>query len=188
MSTTIGKNRQGSGRNVAKLCISRHKLPSDGKGSETPRPSAPRLASAMMKTGTEIQNCASNVPRKLGSRCRRTSLKPEKPAARAVHTNSDCISDLVPAQITREEAAHPSSPRSRKVTAAEASGEAFKGKAARTVMSRKSQGTERTRSARNMQQRSVHPPKQPAMPPSKAASMVVSNAANGAKVSETRMP
>src|SRR5215471_718765 len=188
MSTRIGKNRQGSGRNVTKLCISRSKLPNDGKGSETPSPSAPRLASAMIKTGTEIQNCASSVPRKLGSRCNHMSLKPEKPAARAVQTNSDCINAFVPAQITREDAAHPSSPRRRKVTAADACGETFKGKAARTVISRKSQGTERTRSARNMQTLSVHPPKQPAIPPSNAARKVVNSAASGARVRATRMP
>src|SRR5215471_16575282 len=170
MSTRIGKNRQGSGRNVTKLCISRSKLPRDDKD----RDRNPKLR--------------EQRPRKLGSKCNHMSLKPEKPAARAVQTNSDCINAFVPAQITREDAAHPSSPRRRKVTAADACGETFKGKAARTVISRKSQGTERTRSARNMQTLSVHPPKQPAIPPSNAARKVVNSAASGARVRATRMP
>ena len=51
-NTTSGMNLQGSGRNVTTFCSSRNKLPSEGRGSETPRPRAPRLASVMMNTGT----------------------------------------------------------------------------------------------------------------------------------------
>src|SRR5262249_1466635 len=56
ISTASGSKRQGSGRNVTASCSSRSRLPSDGSGSDTPRPSAPRLASAIIKTGIEIQN------------------------------------------------------------------------------------------------------------------------------------
>src|SRR5262249_30647685 len=88
ISTTIGTKRQGSGRNVMASCISRSRLPSDGSGSVTPNPRAPRLASAITNTGIEIQNCARRVPRRLGSRCKRISFSPEKPAARAFQTKS----------------------------------------------------------------------------------------------------
>src|SRR6185312_11104564 len=111
-------------------------------GSDTPSPSAPKLASAMMKTGIEIQNCASNAPRRLGSRCSRISLNPEKPEALAIHINSDFIRFLAPAQITRAEAAHPNRPNKANVTVTEASGETFNGSTARTVIRRKSHGTD----------------------------------------------
>src|SRR6478609_7948468 len=136
----------------------------------------------MMKTGIEIQNCARSAPRRLGKRCSRTSFNPEKPEARAIHTNSDFIRFLAPAQITRAEAAHPRSPSRAKVTVTDASGETFNGKTARTVIRRNSQGTERNKSISNLQQRSVHPPKYPAMPPTIPASTVVNRAANGARV------
>src|ERR1700730_15213884 len=123
----------------------------------------------MIKTGIEIQNCASNAPRRLGRRWSRTSLNPEKPEARAIQTNSDFIRSLAPAQITRAEAAHPSKPRRAKVTVTDASGETFRGKTARTVMRRNNHGTDRKRSISNLQQRSVHPPKYPAMPPTSPA-------------------
>src|SRR5689334_11918284 len=142
----------------------------------------------MMNTGIEIQNCASSAPRRLGSRWSRTSFSPEKPEARAIQTNSDFIRSLAPEQITRAEAAQPNKPSKAKVTVTDASGETFSGKTARTVISRNSQGTERNRSISNLQQRSVHPPKYPAMPPINPASTVVNSAANGARVNETRIP
>src|SRR5262249_39714349 len=121
-------------------------------------------------------------------RCKRINLKPENPAALAIHTNSEFIRSLAPAQMTRAEADHPSSPRSTKVTVTEACGEIFNGSAARTVIRRKSQGTERKKSISSLQQRSVQPPKYPATPPTSAASAVESSAASGASVRETRIP
>ena len=108
--------------------------------------------------------------------------------ARASHTNSDFSKSLVPAQMIRAEAAHPSKPNSIKVTPTEASGEIFSGSMARTVMSRKSHGTERNRSITISRQRSTQPPKYPAIPPTKAASNVVMAAASGARTSEMRVP
>src|SRR5579864_545990 len=159
MRTIRGTNCQGSGRNVTTCCNSRKRLPRDGSGSDTPNPNTPKLASAMMNTGIEIQNCASKVPRRLGSRCSRTNLKPEKPVARASQTNSDFIMSLVPAQITRAEAAQPSNPKSVNVSTTEASGEMFKGRTARTVIRRKSHGIHRNKSTSSMRQRSIQPPK-----------------------------
>src|ERR1041385_9338792 len=109
----------------------------------------------MMKTGMEIQNCASNAPRRLGNRCRRINLNPEKPEALAIHTNSDFIRSLAPAQITRAEAAHPNKPSNANVTVTDASGETFSGRTALTVMRRNNQGTERNKSIKSLQQRSV---------------------------------
>src|SRR6476659_6341885 len=99
-----------------------------------------------MKTGIEIQNCASRAPRKLGSRWSRISFSPEKPEARAIQTNSDFIRSFAPEQITRAEAAHPRRPSSAKVTVTDATGEIFSGSTARTVIRRNSQGTDRKRS------------------------------------------
>src|SRR5207302_1324295 len=141
-----------------------------------------------IKTGMEIQNWASNAPRRFGSRCRRMSLRPENPEALAIHTNSDFISALAPEQITRAEAAQPSSPSKAKVTVTDAWGEMFSGSTARTVIRRKSQGTERKKSISSLQQRSVQPPKYPASPPIKAARKVVKSAARGARVREMRIP
>src|SRR6266700_3156415 len=112
----------------------------------------------MMNTGIEIQNCASNTLRRFGNRCNHTSLMPEKPDARAIQINSDLIKSLAPAQITRADAAHPSKPSSVNVTVTEACGEIFNGSVARTVISRKSQGTDRNRSIRSLKQRSIQPP------------------------------
>src|SRR5262249_60986116 len=102
----------------------------------------------------------SRVPRRFGSRCSQTSLNREKPVARAVHTNSDFIRDLVPAHTTRADAAQPSRPRSKKVTAADDSGEIFNGSVARTGMRRKRHRTDRNRAARNMHELYTQPPKE----------------------------
>src|SRR5437879_769184 len=112
----------------------------------------------MINAGIEIQNWASNTLRRLGNRCKRTSLIPEKPAARAIQTNSDFIKSFAPAQITRADAAHPSKPSKAKVTVTEACGEIFSGSVARTVINRNSQGTDKKRSIKSLQQRSIQPP------------------------------
>src|SRR5882724_11095976 len=112
----------------------------------------------MIKTGIEIQNWASKTLRRFGNRCRRTNLMPENPAARAIHTNSDFIRSFAPEQITRADAAHPSSPNRAKVTVTDAWGEIFSGNVARTVIRRKSQGSDKNRSIKSLQQRSTQPP------------------------------
>src|SRR6476661_8783358 len=116
------------------------------------------------------------------------SFIPENPEALAIHTNSDFMRSFAPEQITRAEAAQPSRPRIAKVTATDVWGEMFNGSAARTVIRRNSHGTDRKKSISSLQQRSVHPPKYPAMPPTIPASTVVNRAANGARVKETRIP
>src|SRR5258708_7503848 len=68
IKTISGKNCHGCGRSTTTFCSSPSKLPSEGSGSVTPSPNAPKFASVMMNTGTEIQNCANSVPRRLGIR------------------------------------------------------------------------------------------------------------------------
>src|SRR5271165_1813610 len=73
-SITSGAKRQMSVRRDSTVSSSRSKLPSDGKGSATPRPRMLRFASDKMKMGTEIQKCASRTGRRFGMTCLHSSL------------------------------------------------------------------------------------------------------------------
>src|SRR5476651_254477 len=182
-----GKNCHGWPDMDEKLSNSRSKLPQEGRGSATPRPSTPRLASARMKTGTAIQNWAKSTGLKFGTTCRHNKRNPPLPEARASKIKSDREKERASAQITRAAAAHPRLPSKANVTSTEVNGAMFNGRSARTVMSRKSQGRERNRSVAAITQRSSHPPTKPAEPPIKAASMLANSAAAGASKSETRV-
>ena len=72
-ATTITAGASISGRSTSGFSSSRSRLPQVGNGSPTLKPSNPRLASLRMKTGIEIQNCASRIGRRLGSRWRQNS-------------------------------------------------------------------------------------------------------------------
>jgi hypothetical protein len=92
------------------------------------------------------------------------------------------------AQITLAAPAHPRHPSRANVIVTEARGETFKGSSARTVMSRKSHGSERNRSVDAITADSSQPPRKPAAPPITAASTLASRAAAGASSNETRVP
>ena len=107
-----------------------------------------------------IQNCAKSAPRRFGSKCRPISFIPEKPEARAIHTNSEFIRSLAPEDITLADAAQPSNPSKANVTVTEACGEMFSGSTqARTVIKRKSHGTDRKKSISSLQQLVLLPAK-----------------------------
>src|SRR5439155_17673323 len=89
---------------------------------------------------------------------------------------------------TRAAAAHPKRPSNAKVTTIEVTGGTFRGSSARTVRSRKSQGSERNKSMKNVARRSQIPPKYAPNPPRIAESTVESNAAAGANNNEIRIP
>ena len=101
---------------------------------------------------------------------------------------SDCASDRASAQMMRAAPAHPRHPSIANVISTETIGDTFNGKSARTVISRKSQGSDRKRSVPAITKRSTQPPANPAMPPMNAANKLVSKAAAGASSSDTRVP
>src|SRR5579872_3190586 len=86
----------------------------------------PRFASVRMKTGTDIQNCAKRIGRRLGKTWRNSKRKPPAPEARARSTKSDCARERASAHTTRAAAAHPRQPKSAKVIITEVIGETFR--------------------------------------------------------------
>src|SRR6266850_2823389 len=162
--TTISSNNRGTKRHgwspiAEKSSSSRSRLPHEGNGSLTPRPRIPRFASARMKTGIEIQNCAYRTGFRLGSMCTANSRPARQPAALACRTNSELRKLLVPEQTTRAEAAQPNSPNSENVISTEVVGAVLRGNTARTVMSRNSHGIDMNRSVNNIASFSQRPPK-----------------------------
>src|SRR5262249_7884337 len=125
-------------------------LPHDGRGSLTPNPKIPRLASARMKTGIEIQNWASRIGFRLGSMWMVNNLQPRQPAAFAWRMNSESRRLLTPEHTRRAEAAHPSRPKSEKVIKTDVVGGVLSGSTARTVINRNSQGMDMKRSVNSM--------------------------------------
>src|SRR5258708_33944086 len=169
ISSSNGTNTQGFPEIAVKPSSSRNRLPHEGRGSETPRPSTPKFASAKIKTGTEIQNCARRRGRRFGAKCRKSRRTSEHPCAHACNAKSEFRNDFAPAQTTRAPAAQPKQPRIKNVMVTDCRGGTFKGSKARTARSKNSQGRERTRSAADIKPRSVHPPKDPATPPTTPA-------------------
>src|SRR6266481_7948970 len=100
---------------------------------------------------------------------------------------SESARERASAQTTRAAAAQPRHPRSAKVIATEVTGETFNGNSARTVISRKSQGSDRNRSVAAITMRSSHPPRKPAVPPIRTASRLETKAAAGADRKSTRL-
>src|ERR1700680_5331945 len=101
---------------------------------------------------------------------------------------SDCASARAPATIMRAAAAQPKHPSNANVINTETIGDTFRGKSARTVISKKSQGSERKRSVPAITQRSTRPPANPATLPMKAANKLDSKAVGGDNKIENRGP
>ena len=93
-----------------------------------------------------------------------------------------------PAQTTRADAAHPSTPSKANVTITDVDGETFSGNSARTVISRNSHGSERNRSVNAIDGFLPGAAQISGEAPDHAASSVESSAAAGASSSETRVP
>src|SRR6267154_5796692 len=127
ISRSMDTNTQGLPEIAVKPSSSRNRLPHEGSGSETPSPSTPKFASAKIKTGTEIQNCAKRRGRRFGAKCRNRSRASEHPCARACKAKSEFRKDFAPAQTTRAPAAQPKQPRIKNVMVTDCRGGTFKG-------------------------------------------------------------
>src|SRR6185503_10876234 len=68
-SNASGTSFQGASLRENMPSSSRNRPPHDGIGSVMPSPRIPRLASARMNTGIEIQNCAIRIGFKFGNTC-----------------------------------------------------------------------------------------------------------------------
>src|ERR1700680_3994226 len=101
---------------------------------------------------------------------------------------SDCDSARASAQMMRAAPAQPKHPSMANVISTEIIGETFRGKSARTVINKKSHGSERKRSVPAITQRSTRPPANPAMPPMQAANKLDSKAVGGDNKIENRGP
>src|SRR5271167_1711019 len=111
----MGMSFQGLALTSGQFSKPRRRFPQEGKGSETPRPRTPRLASAMMKIGMDVQNCAESTGRRLGSTCLKNKRCGGQPSACACSTKSDWRIARAPEQMTLPEEDQPRTPRSAKV-------------------------------------------------------------------------
>src|SRR5205807_10226746 len=137
----------------------RSRLPQEGRGSATPSPRIPRLASLRMKMGMETQNWAYSTGFRFGKTCRRSRRHPRQPQARACRTNSEFRKVRVPAHTTRAEGDQPNRPSRANVITTEVIGGSFSGNIARTVSNKNSHGKERDKSVAPIATRSHHPPR-----------------------------
>src|SRR6266851_1365487 len=188
VSVASGANLPGLDVTAEKSSSPRSRLPHDGMGSLTPRPSMLRVASVKMNTGMETQNCASNAGRRLGKIWRKIMRIGPQPVDLARSRKSEFRIFRVAAQITRREDGQPNKPRIRNVAITETSGARFKGSMARSAINTKSSGEAIDKSAMARIARSHHPPRNPAAPPRAPAIRVESKAAAGARSSDTRVP
>ena len=155
----IGASFQGLAFTSGQFSSPRRRFPHEGNGSATPSPRMPRLASAMMKMGMEVQNCAASTGLRLGSTWRRRRRCGEMPKAWACSTKSDWRMERAPEQMMRPEEDQPRAPRRANVMVTDAIGETLRGKSARTAKSRNSHGSDRERSVAARAARSNHPPR-----------------------------
>src|SRR5215468_3753452 len=183
-----GASLHGLALTAGKSSSPRSKLPQEGKGSITPRPSMLSVASARMNTGMEIQNCAKRTGRKFGRTCLKTVRVELHPVARAIRRKSDSRRLRAEAQTTRSEDAHPSKPRRRNVQEIESAGEISSGNNARKVSSTNKSGNAIDKSAAARMMRCGHPPYSPANAPKIPAISVATKAAAGARNNDTRVP
>src|SRR5271154_4698192 len=159
MSATIGASFHGLAFTSGQFSRPRSKFPQDGKGSATPKPRMPRFASAIMKMGIEVQNCAESTGRRLGNTCRKIKRCGWQPSAFACSTKSDSRMARAPEQITRPEDDQPSTPSNAKVTTTDVKGATFNGSKARIVSSRNNHGNDSDKSVAAKATRSNHPPR-----------------------------